>query len=115
MLVRIKPANARDQHVLIVPIGGQPMSFPIRKEKGWVDVPDAVAHVAAAERMNDANPDSPLVFDVMSAADARTKVEAETRREDPAGTPDNPARVQPQPLGVPEPPPRLRGRSAPRA
>lgn len=109
MLVRIKPRNNRDQHVIL--FGGQ--SFPITKERGWCRVPKAVAEIAKAEVMNDLNPDSPLVFDVKDEEGAKAIAEAEIIRVEPAGTPEKPHVVKPQTIdaGVePQSPAAKKGR-----
>ena len=111
VLVRIKPSNRRESHTIIC--GGA--SYPITKDRGWQSVPAFVAAIAATERMNDMSDESPFVFDVKDAEEASRIVAAETRRVDPAGTPDKPHVVQPAVMADPMEEPqaaRRRARSA---
>jgi hypothetical protein len=95
MLVRIKPRNNRDQHVILH--AGK--SYPFTKARGWHEVPVAIAKIAEEEQMSDLKPDSPKVFDVKGVAEAQAVVKAEVVREEPAGTPDRPHVVKPQDMG----------------
>lgn len=98
MLVRIKPQNRRESHTILF----EGKSYPFLKERGWHQVPAAVAMIAKEERMSDLGPDSPHVFDVKDADAAKAQVEAETLREDPAGTPEKPHVVKPADLPPPD-------------
>jgi hypothetical protein len=98
MLVRIRPQNKREAHTILY----EGKAYPFTRERGWHEVPTVVAELARAERMSDLGPDSPPVFDVKDTAAARAQVEAETFREDPAGTPEKPHVVKPSDLPLPD-------------
>lgn len=104
-LVRIKPASPRTTHVF--------ENYVFDKARGWYEVPADVADRVALERLHDLpTSEAPLVFDVKEREEARVIAEVETRKEDPAGTPDKPtkAAVIPPPPPEPEPVHRRRGR-----
>jgi len=83
-LVRIKPLVPRKTHVIFV--GGNSHTF--HKDKGWYNVPKVVADAAAEERVNDMDPNSPLVFDVTDKDEASRVVQKERRAA--VGTLDRP-------------------------
>lgn len=83
LLVRIKPSNKRDHH--------HAYGVGVYKKDGWCSIDADVAKKLAAERMSDINPEaSAFVFDVLDPEEARATAEAETIREEPAGTVDKP-------------------------
>lgn len=77
-LVRIKPSIPCDSY------------NEFYKAKGWHKVTEEMARWCATRRLHDLSPDAPLVFDVMTAAEAELTAAAEQLRVDPSGTPETP-------------------------
>lgn len=103
-LVRIKPTSPRATHVF--------EGYVLEKARGWYEVPADVAERLALEKLHDLpTSDSPAVFDVKDVEEAQAIAEVETKKEDPAGTPDKPTKAVVIPPSPPEKPsPRRHGR-----
>jgi len=83
-IVRIKPLNKRDVHVMCITSS----AFTFTRARGWYKVTEDVATACEKERMNDMDPTSPYVFDVSTPDDANEVMRGETRSA--VGTADSP-------------------------
>lgn len=101
-LVRIKPTSPRGVHVF--------EGYVFEKARGWYkDIPADVASRLAEERLHDLpTSEAPFVFDVKDLEAAQAVHEVETKKEDPAGTPEKPTRAVVIPTAPPEPEPTHR-------
>jgi hypothetical protein len=93
-LVRIKPEAKRVRHVF------EGLIFD--KDRGWYEIPADVADRLAHEKAHELpTSEAPLLFDVQDKEAAVRVHEVETRKEDPAGTPEKPSKA----VVIPPPPP----------
>jgi hypothetical protein len=96
-LVRIKPTSQRVTHVF--------EGYVFEKSRGWYEIPAEVADRVALERAHDLpTSEAPFVFDVKVKEEAQAIAAVETKKEDPAGTPDKPTKAAVIPPAPPEEP-----------
>lgn len=92
-LIRIARTNERETHVIA--------GHTFKKERNWYKVPTALADLVKGERMSELDPNSPLVFEVVSeaAALASAKIQDEAKG---VGSVERPAELITAPVEVSE-------------